>query len=53
LRDVARVPADLGRLRREPVAGQRRHHDIEGVLGASPVRGRVGEGTDYVEHLDD
>ena len=53
LPDAAGVPADLGRLAREAVAGQRRQHEVERVLGASALRGRVGERTDDLEQLDD
>ena len=31
--DAAGVPADLGRLGREAIAGDRRQHEVEGVLG--------------------
>ena len=51
--DVARVPADLPRLCREAVAGQRRQHEVERVLGVAAVRGRVGERADGLEELDD
>ena len=53
LRDATRVPPDLGRRVREPVAGQRRRHEVERVLGASAVRGRVRERADDLEQLDD
>ena len=52
-RDAAGVPAELGRLAGEAVAGQGRQHEVERVLGASAVRGRVGERADGLEQLDD
>ncbi len=52
-RDAAGVPADLGRLAGEAVAGDRRQHEVERVLGASTVRGRVGERAHGLEQLDD
>ena len=53
LRDAADVPAELGGLAGEAVAGQGRQHEVERVLGASAVRGRVGERADGLEQLDD
>ena len=53
LRDAAGVPAELGRLGREAVPGDGRQHQVERVLGASTVRGRVGERADDLEQLDD
>ena len=53
LRHAAGVPADLGRRGGEAVAGQGRQHQVERVLGASAVRGRVGERADRLEQLDD
>jgi hypothetical protein len=53
LRDAARIPADGLRLGREPVAGQRRQHEVEGILGASAVRGRIGERADDLKQLED
>ena len=47
------VPAELGRLAGEPVAGQGRQHEVERVLGLPAVRGRVGERADGLEQLDD
>ena len=47
------VPTELGGLAGEAVAGQRRQHEVERVLGASAVRGRVGERADRIEQLDD
>jgi hypothetical protein len=47
------VPADLGRLIGEAVAGQRRQHQVERVVSAAAVRGRVGERADDLEHLED
>ena len=51
--DAAGVPAELGRLAREAVARQGRQHQVECVLGGAAVRGRVGQGTDGLEQLDD
>ena len=53
LPNASRVPADLGRLTREPVAGYRRQNQVEGVLGVAAVSGRVSERADGVEQLDD
>ena len=52
-RDAAGVPAglDVGS-RGEAVAGQRRQHQVERVLGRAAVRGRVGERADDPEQLD-
>ena len=46
------IPADLLRLVGEAEAGQRRQDEVERVLGASAVGGRIGERADDVEHLD-
>ena len=51
-RGPAQVPADLGRLAREAVPGQRRQHEIERVLGVAVVCGWVGERADDLEQLD-
>ena len=51
--NASRVPADLGRLTREAVAGYRRQNQVEGVLGVAAVRRRVGERADGLEQLDD
>ena len=40
------VPAELDRLRGEPVPGQGGQHEVEGVLGAAAVSGRVGQRAD-------
>ena len=53
LRDAADVPAELGRLAGEAVAGQRRQHEVERVLGGPSVRGWVRERSDGLEQLDD
>ena len=53
LRDPAGVPAELGRLGRKGIPGDRRQHQVKRVLGASAVRGRVRERADGLEHLDD
>ena len=47
------LPAELGRLAREAVARQGRQHQVERVLGGAAVGGRVGEGADGLEELDD
>ena len=52
LRDAAGPPAELGRLGREAVPRDRRDDDVERVVGAPAVGGRVGEGSDDLEHLD-
>ena len=52
-RDSGRAPADLGRLAGEAVAGNGRQHEVERVLGASAVRGRIRERADGLEQLDD
>ena len=52
-RHPTRVPAELGRLAREAVAGQGRQDEVERVLGPATVRGRVGERADGIEQLDD
>ena len=51
-RDANRVPAGLGRLSREPVAGQGRDHEVEGVGGARPVFRGIGERVDELQLLD-
>ena len=53
VRGAAGVPAELGGLTGEAVAGQGRQHEVEGVLGTSAVGGRVGERADGLEQLDD
>ena len=50
---AAGVPAELGRLAGETVAGQGRQHEVECVLGAAAVSGRVGQRADGLEQLDD
>jgi hypothetical protein len=50
---AAGAPAELGRVAGEAVAGNGRQHQVEGVGGRSAVGGRVGEGADDVEQLDD
>ena len=42
-----------GRLARESVSGQRRDDEVERVLGAPAMRGRVGERADDLQLLDD
>ena len=51
--DAAGLPAELGRLAREAVAGQGRQHQVERVLGGAAVRGRVGQRADGLQQLDD
>jgi hypothetical protein len=46
--DPPRVPARLRRRAGEPVAGQRRHHQVERVGRV----GRIGQRVDHVEKLD-
>ena len=53
LPDAAGPPAELGWLAGEAVAGDRRQHEVERVLGASAVRRRIGERADRLEQLDD
>ncbi len=47
------VPADLGRLAREAVPGQGGQDEVEGILGAAAVRGRVGQRAGGVDQLHD
>src|SRR5213078_3869431 len=49
----AQVPAHLDRLARETVPGQGGQHEVEGILGAAAVRGRVRQRADGVDHLHD
>ena len=51
--DAAGLPAELGRLAREAVAGQGRQHQVECVLGGAAVSGRVGQRADGLQQLDD
>jgi hypothetical protein len=53
LRDAADVPAEVGGLAGEAVAGQRRQHEVERVLRLPAMRGRVGQRADRLEQLDD
>ena len=46
------TPAGRRRLGRESIAGHRRNHDVERVLGFAAVRRGVAERADHVEHLD-
>ena len=52
LRDAAGVPAELGGLAGEAVAGQGRQHEVKRVLRLPTVRGRVGQRADGLEQLD-
>ena len=49
----AQVPADFDRLAREAVPGQGGQHEVEGILVAAAVRGRIGQRADGVDHLHD
>jgi hypothetical protein len=49
---AAQVPADLDRLGREAVPGQGGQNEMEGILGAAAVRGRVCQRVDRVDQLD-
>ena len=51
--DAGRVPAGRGRLAGEPVARQRRDHQVEGVRCARAICRGVGERVDDLELLDD
>ena len=44
---------EFGRFVGEAVAGDGRQHEVERVLGAAAVRGRIGEGADGLEQFDD
>ena len=48
-RRTTQIPAELHRLAREPVPGKGRQHEMEGVVAASAVRGRVHQRADGVE----
>jgi len=52
LRDADRIPAGLARLTGEPVAGQRRNHQMKRIRRVGSMRRRVGERTDDLELLD-
>jgi hypothetical protein len=45
-RDALDPPAAVRRLFRESVTGQRRQHEVEGIVRATAVRGRVDQGHD-------
>jgi hypothetical protein len=51
-RDAADVPAELGRLAGEAVAGQGRQHEVERVLCLATVRGRLSQRADGLQQLD-
>ena len=51
--DVDRAPTGGRGLRRVPVAGHRRDDHVERILRVAAVGGRVGQGSDHVQHLDD
>ena len=51
-RGAAEVPADLERLAGEPISRQRGEHEMERILGAAPVRRRIRQRPDGVDHLD-
>ncbi len=48
----AQIPADLHRFAREPVPGEGGQHEMERLLGAPTVCGRVRQRADRVEQLD-
>ena len=50
---AVQVPADLDRLTREAVPRQGRQHEVEGILGAAAMRGRVRQRADGVDELHD
>ena len=52
-RGAAEVPAELGRLAREAVAGQGRQHQVECFVGGATVSCRVGQRAHDLEQLDD
>jgi hypothetical protein len=52
-RDALHVPAGAGRLVAEPVAGQRRADDMEGVRRVAAGRRRIAQRLDDAEELDD
>ena len=52
-RDVHGIPAGRGRLAREPITGDRRDHDVEGVLRAASEGRGVGERADELDLLED
>jgi hypothetical protein len=51
--DTAVVPAELSWLAGESVAGKRWQYDVERIVGACAMSGRIGERTDSVEQFDD
>ena len=51
--DAAVLPAELGRLAREAVAGQGRQDEVERVLGGAAVGGGIGQRAYGAEQLDD
>ena len=51
--DSADGPAGPRHGRREAEPGQRRHDDVEGVLGAAAVRDRIDERADHPDGLDE
>jgi len=50
---VVGIPTGAGRLAGEAVTGQGRYDDIEGILAAPTMRGRIRQWTDNLELLDD
>src|SRR6266550_5340011 len=52
-RHAVRVPASARGLSGEAVARQGWDHDVESILGAASLRGRVRERTDHLELLND
>ena len=45
------IPAEIGRLAREAIAGDGGDHDVEGVLRAPAVGDRVGERAYHFQEL--
>ena len=52
-RDARVIPAGRRRLAREPITGDRRDHDVEGVLRAAAEGRGVGERADELDLLED
>ena len=53
LGDAIWTPAGRGRLAREPVAGQRRNHEMKRVRCARAMRCRIAQRIDDLQLLDD
>ena len=52
-RDAGMIPTGRRRLAREPITGDRRDHDVEGVLRAASEGRGVGERADELDLLED